>query len=135
VTIAIVVRAGRRMTATDESRGLLAGVRYVMRDSLLRPAVIAACAVNLVAQGLIVALQFLAYDSYDQNARALGTIFARFGIGALLGSILVSNIARKVDLLKLAAFAISVAPLPLFLLAVPMPWELATIVVAAFAFF
>jgi MFS family permease len=135
LTIGLAVRAGRRVAATEESKGLLAGLRYVMRDRLLGPIVIAACAVNLIAQGLIVALQFLAYHRYDQNAHALGSIFAGFGIGALAGSVVVSQIARKVDLLKLAAFAIAVAPLPLFLLAISMPWPVATLVVAAFAFF
>jgi predicted MFS family arabinose efflux permease len=135
LTIALLVRAGRRVAGTEESKGLLAGLRYVMRSSLLGPLVLAACAVNLVAQGLIVGIQFLAYDSYEQNAHALGTIFAGFGIGALAGALVVSKIARKVDLMKLAAFAISVAPLPLFLLALPLPWAAATFVVAAFAFF
>jgi predicted MFS family arabinose efflux permease len=134
-TIALAVRAGRRVAATEESKGLLAGLRYVMRDSLLGPIVVAACAVNLVAQGLIVGLQFLAYHSYHENAHALGFIFAGFGVGALAGSVVVSQIARKVDLLKLAAIAIAVAPLPLFLLAISMPWPAAALVVAAFAFF
>src|SRR5439155_15154057 len=53
----------------------------------------------------------------------------------LASSVVVSQIARKVDLLKLAACAIAVAPLPLFLLAISMPWPVAALVVAAFAFF
>ena len=37
LTIGLVVRAGRRVEQTAESRGLLAGLRFLMRDPLLGP--------------------------------------------------------------------------------------------------
>ena len=135
VTIAVAVRAGRRVASTAESKGLLAGLRFLRRDRLLGPILLAACGINLVAQGLIVTLQVLVVRRYDESAHVLGWIFGGFGAGAVLGSILVTKLVQKVDLLKLAAFAIVAAPLPLFLLAISMPWEAAFAVVAAFSFF
>jgi len=135
LTIAVVVRAGKRVEATAASRGLLAGVRFLMHDSLLGPILLAACAINFVAQGLIVGIQGLAYFRYDGNAHVLGFLFGAFGVGALVGALAAQQLARRANLMKLAAFAIVAMPLPLFLLAASMPWGPALVVVAAFAFF
>jgi MFS family permease len=133
--IALFVRAGRRIAPTSRSRGVAAGLRFLFHDPLLGPIVIAACAINFVAQGLIVGLQGIAYFRYDADAHVLGYLFGAFGIGALLGAIVAQRLAASVDLLKLAAFAIVAMPLPLFLLSISMPWALAMVVVATFAFF
>jgi MFS family permease len=135
LTIALVVRAGKRVDATAASRGLLAGVRFLMHDSLLGPILLAACAINFVAQGLIVGIQGLAYFRYDGNAHVLGFLFGAFGVGALIGALAAQQLARRANLMRLAAFAIVAMPLPLFLLAASMPWGAALVVVAAFAFF
>ena len=135
LTIALVVRAGKRVDATAASRGLLAGVRFLMHDSLLGPILLAACAINFVAQGLIVGIQGLAYFRYDGNAHVLGFLFGAFGVGALIGAFAAQQLARRANLMRLAAFAIVAMPLPLFLLAASMPWGAALVVVAAFAFF
>jgi MFS family permease len=135
LTIVFVVRAGKRVEQTAQSRGLLAGLRFLANDRLLGPILLAACAINLVAQGLIVAVQGLAYFRYSQDAHVVGYLFAAFGIGALLGAIAAQSLTQKVDLLKLAAVAIVAMPLPLWLLAVPLPWGAAMVVLAAFGFF
>jgi MFS family permease len=135
LVIAVFVRAGRRVAPTAQSRGLFAGLRFLLRDPLLGPIVLAACAINFVAQGLIVGLQGVAYFRYDADAHVLGFLFGAFGVGALLGAIAAQRLAASADLLKLAALAIVAMPLPLFLLALSMPWAAAAAVVGAFAFF
>jgi hypothetical protein len=129
------VRAGRRVAGTEESRGLFAGLRFLMRDSLLGPLTVAACVINLVAQGLIVGVEALAYFRYDADAHVLGFLFGAFGVGALAGALAAQQLARTADLLKLAALAIVALPLPLFLLAAPLPWAAAAVVLGACAFF
>jgi MFS family permease len=57
LTIALVVRAGKRVEPTVASRGLLAGLRFLMRDPLLGPVMVAACVINFAAQGIIVGIQ------------------------------------------------------------------------------
>ena len=84
------LRRARRQDAWSrptQSRGLLAGLRFLAHDRLLGPILLAACGINLVAQGLIVAVQGLAYFRYSQDAHVVGWLFAAFGIGALLGAI------------------------------------------------
>jgi predicted MFS family arabinose efflux permease len=106
-----------------------------MRDGLLGPIVVAACVINFVAQGLIVGLQGIAYFRYDADAHVLGYLFGAFGVGALAGAIVAQRLAGSADLMRLAAIAIVVMPLPLFALAASMPWAAAMVVVGAFAFF
>jgi MFS family permease len=133
--IGLFVRAGRRIATTARSRGVFAGLRFLSRDALLGPIVIAACAINFVAQGLIVGLQGIAYFRYDADAHVVGYLFGAFGIGALLGAITAQRLAATADLMKLSAIAIVAMPLPLFLLSVSMPWPAAMVVVGTFAFF
>jgi len=135
LTIALVVRAGRRVEAAAQSRGILAGIRYLLADSLLGPVAIAACGINFVAQGIILGVQGLAYFRYDADAHVLGFLFGAFGVGALLGAIVAQQATQKVQLLRLAAIAIVAMPLPLFLLAPSTQWPAAMVVVGAFAFF
>jgi len=134
LTIALVVRAGARVPPTEQSRGLLAGLSFLMRDPLLGPLMISACLLNLVAQGVILGVQGLAYFRYDANAHVLGVLFGGFGGGALLGALVAQQAALHVDLRKLAAAAIVAMPLPLFLLAPHTPWLVAVLAVGAFGF-
>ena len=83
-----------------------------MRDRLLGPIMIAACALNFVALGLEVGVQALAYFRYDGDAQVLGYLFGAFGVGALFGAVAAQRLTRTADLLKLAAVAIVAAPSP-----------------------
>ena len=135
LTIALVVRAGRRVEAAARSKGVLAGIRYLLRDPLLGPLMIAACVLNFVAQGIVLGLQGLAYFRYDADAHVLGFLFGGFGVGALLGALVAQQATQKVELRKLAAAGVVAMPLPLFLLAPHTPWPAATVVVGMFGFF
>jgi MFS family permease len=132
LTIAILVRAGKRVAATEESQGWLAGLRYLMRDSLLGPLLCVACVLNLVVYGLIVGINVLGYYQYS-SAHVTGFLFAAFGVGSLIGAVLAQQLVQKVDLLKLAAVGILMMPLPLWALGVKLPWELAVVVLGLFA--
>ena len=131
---ATIVRAGRRVEQTAESRGVLAGLRFLRRDPLLGPLLLAACAINLFAQGLVIGVNALAYFTYD-SARVAGFLFGAFGVGALLGALTAQRLAAKVELLTLIAVAIVALPLPIFLLGIALPWGAAVAVVVGFAFF
>jgi MFS family permease len=135
LTIALVVRAGKRVEPTERSRGVLAGLRFLLGDPLLGPMMIAACVINFVAQGIVLGIQGVAYFRYDADAHVLGFLFGSFGVGALLGALAAQQVTQRVDLLKLSAAAIVAMPLPLFLLSPHLPWFAAMVVIGAFAFF
>ena len=132
VVILIFVRAGRGVAADESSRGLLAGLRYVLRDPLLGPMMAAAAFMNFIAQALIAMLPVLVLRRFDADAKIVGFLFAAFGAGALIGSVIAANVVRKVPLLKLAGGAILVMAVPLWLLALDLPWPLVIVVLAAF---
>src|SRR5205085_9493102 len=52
--------------------------------------------------------------------------------GALIGSLGAAGVVKKIPLMRLAAIAIVVMAVPLWLLAVPMPWAAVIVVLAAF---
>jgi MFS family permease len=134
-TILVAVRVGGRVRQTEQSRGVLAGLRFLVRDGLLGPLLVAACAINFAAQGLIVGIQGLAYLSYGENAHVLGFLFGGFGAGALVGALAAQQLTQRTRLTTLSALAILGMPLPVFLLAISMPWPVATAVLAGFGFF
>lgn len=135
LTILGAVRVGKRVEQTGESRGVLAGLRFLVRDPLLGPLLVAACALNFVATGVVIGVQWLAVSSYHENAHALGFLFGALGVGALAGALAAQTLTQKVQLEKLSAAAILAMPLPLFLLGISMPWAAAVAVLALFGFF
>jgi predicted MFS family arabinose efflux permease len=135
LVILTVVRAGKRVEAAAQQKGVFSGLKFLLGDSLLGPMVIAACAINFVAQGIALGVQAIDYFRYHASGHVVGILFAGFGVGALAGAIVAQQLTQKVPLLKLAAVAIVAMPLPLFLLSPTTPWPAATIILAGFAFF
>jgi MFS family permease len=134
VVILVFVRAGKRFPADESSRGVFAGLRYVLHDKLLGPMMAAAAFINFVAQGLIAMLPVLAVRRFDADPKIVGFFFAAFGAGALAGSVVASQIVRKVPLLRLAALGILGMAVPLWLLALDLPWPAVIVVLAGFGF-
>ena len=134
VVILVFVRAGKRFPADESSRGVFAGLRYAVRDKLLGPLMGAAAFVNFVAQGLIAMLPVLVVRRFDADPKVVGFFFAAFGAGALVGSILASQVVRKVPLLKVAGAGILGMAVPLWLLVLDLPSPVVLVVLAAFGF-
>jgi MFS family permease len=135
LVIATVVRAGKRVEAAAQQKGVFSGVKFLLGDSLLGPITIAACAINFVAQGIILGVQAIAWFRYHESGHLLGLLFAGFGAGALAGAIVAQQATQKVPLPKLAAVSIVALPLPLFLLSPTTPWPATAAIIAAFGFF
>jgi MFS family permease len=134
VVIFVFVRAGKPVPADESSRGVFAGLRYVVRDKVLGPMMAAAAFINFVAQGLIAMLPVLVLRRFDADPKIVGFFFAAFGAGALIGSLVAAQVVRKVPLLRLAGIAIVAMALPLWLLALDLPWPVVLVVLAAFGF-
>ncbi|MDX6415114.1 MAG: hypothetical protein QOH23_2524 [Gaiellaceae bacterium] len=134
LVIATCVRAGKPVAPDESSRGVFSGLRYVLRDRVLRRMLAAAAVINFVAQALFGAIPILVLRRYDADPKILGFCFAAFGGGALLGSLVAAQVVRKVPLLKLAGLAILGMALPLWLLPIAMPWPAVIFVLGAFGF-
>ena len=128
VTVLTFVRGGKRVPGDDESRGVLAGVRYLARDRLLGSMTLTVIVLDGAANGIGVAVPLLAFTRYGRDPHIAGWIFTGFGIGALAGSLLVVKLLDRFKPLHIACVGIVAATLPLWLVVPSVSWP-----VAAFA--
>ena len=117
-----LVRGGARVQHDDESRGVMAGVRYLMRDKLLGPLTLTLVVLDGSANAIAVAVPLLAFTHYHQDARIAGWIFAGFGIGAVVGSVVVMKLLDRFRPIRLAAIGMLLLPLPVWAIVAVPPW-------------
>ncbi len=118
--VLFLVHAGARAAAVPEARGALAGLRFLRRDRLLGPLVVAAIVLGLAHDGLFGMLPVLAFERYG-DATSAGAIFAADGAGSVLGSLTVMWLVSRWPGTRLLLGAIIVMSLALWPLPVPMP--------------
>jgi MFS family permease len=111
----------RKPTTEAEERGLLAGLRYILRSRLLVVLCITMLAMEFFFTMFVTTLPVFAYSDYDQNARIAGVFYAAMGAGALLGMPIVWVVVRRFGALHVAAGALVLASIPKLLLGFPLP--------------
>jgi MFS family permease len=119
---------------TDEGKGLLAGIRFVLRDRMLRVLCFTALLANGFGQMLVAGLTVLAYEEYS-SSRVAGVFFAAFGAGAVLGSLVAVRLVGRYDPLRLGATAFVALTLPVFALAIELPVPAIVVALALSSFF
>jgi MFS family permease len=135
LVVLALVRGGKRVELDDESRGVLAGVRYLARDRLLGPMTLTVIVLDGAANGISVAVPLLAFTRYHQNPHIAGWIFTAFGVGAIGGSVLVVKLLDRFTPLRLASFGIVAATIPLWIVAAPVPWPVVGVAIVLCGFF
>src|SRR4029079_7933280 len=95
LVILTVVRAGKRVEAAAQQKGVLAGLKFLLGDSLLGPMMIAACVINFVAQGIVLGVQAIDFFRYNASGHVVGLLFAGFGVGALAGALIAQPLTQK----------------------------------------
>ena len=127
VAIALFVPAVARPAPTEESRGVLAGARYLARDPLLRAWAASVAIGDAAWSALFATLPFYAFTQYDGNAKLAGLLFACFGVSAVIGNVLSFRIRSRVDSSRLIAVGVLAQAAPLWLLLWAGPaWIVAT---------
>jgi len=126
VIVGLFVRPAARVRAErDEDRSVLAGLRFVRRDPLLRVWTVAIVGIDVFWTVLFAALPVLVLTRYGGHPETLGWLFGAFGVGCLAGSVVAFRFVRSFDPLLLASTAILAQAAPIWLLAVPAPaWVL-----------
>ncbi|HEY6961460.1 MAG TPA: MFS transporter [Gaiellaceae bacterium] len=114
---------------------VLDGVRFVLRDRLLRLWTPAFTVIDICWMLLFASLPVLVVSQYHANPRILGWLFGAFGGGSLLGALASIRIVRRFEALTLAAGAFCLEMGSLWLLAVPSSWEIAVGGLALAGFF
>jgi MFS family permease len=125
------VRGGRPVPGDESSRGVLAGVRYLARDRLLGPVTLTLIVLDGAANGITVAVPLLAFTRYHRDPHIAGWIFTGFGIGAVVGSVLVVKVLDRFSPLRVACAGMVVLAVPLWVIALPVNWPVAALAVVA----
>jgi MFS family permease len=120
VVLSLLVPA-RPPIHAEASGGVLAGIRFLLREPLLRQMMSVSLFLNMFGMTISVSLPVLAYEAYGHNPRLAGAFFAGFGAGALVGSVVAVRIVPRFDPLRLAAVALVGLTLPQWLLALDLP--------------
>jgi MFS family permease len=132
LTLTLFVTRRPPVAGTDESRGIFAGLRYLIRDTLLRRIGLTAIFLNMFGAAIALSLPVLAYEEYGESSRVAGLFFACFGAGALIGTVLAMRLLPRFRPLRIAAVSIMAMMLPLWLLAVELPaWAVMLALVAS----
>lgn len=120
--IAVALFVPRRKPVTEaEERGLLAGLRFILRTRLLVVLCITMLTMEFFFMLFVTTLPVFVYSEYDQSARIAGVLYAALGAGALLGMPAVSGLVRRFGALHVAAGALVLASIPKLLLGFPLP--------------
>ena len=101
--------------------GVLAGIKFLLRDKLLGPLSGSVIVLNFLGAGLSAALPFYAYDSFSGDPKIAGLFFTAMGAGALLGSVGAVLVIKRFPPIRLAGLAIVAMSLPLWLLPLDLP--------------
>lgn len=104
-----------------EAKSILAGIRFLARDRLLRGMAAAILIFGLVFPILMASLPVLAFTRYGGDARIAGFLVGAWGGGTLAGSVLAFKAVERFELLPLAAAAEVCAMVPLWLLVLSLP--------------
>jgi MFS family permease len=120
--VAGFVPAGRgRAAAAGDLGGMLAGVRVLLGDRLLRAWTVSATLSQMGFQTLLIALPVLAFTSYGRNPKVAGLLIGAWGGGALLGSLVALRLPSDLPPLTVGSVAGLGQALPLWLLVLPLP--------------
>jgi MFS family permease len=120
--VAAPVRGGAPVPQVDAARGVLAGVRFLLRDRVLGPMTLTVILLDACGSALFASLPALAFVRFDRDVTIAGWLFTAFGIGALAGSVIAMKVLERFRPLRLAAAAIMLAVVPLWALVITLPW-------------
>jgi MFS family permease len=101
----------------EEARGLLAGLRFLRREPLLRVWIPLFVVGDAGWQAFFAAVPVLTIERFGADAKVAGVLFAAFGAGALVGNFASYRfLSRRFEGLRLIAFSVPFQALPLWIL-------------------
>ena len=118
--------------AGEQGRGVLAGVRFVLRDRMLTTLGGTALLANAFGQMLAAGLPVLAFEEFGGSSRVAGAFFAAFGAGAVVGSVVAMKLVPRFEPIRLGAVSFVCLTVPIWLLALELPaWGVAVVLFAS----
>ena len=132
VLVQIFVPRRGPLPVEDTTRGVLAGLRFLASEPLLRVWIPLFVAGDAAWQAFFAAVPVLVVESYDAHATVAGILFAGFGAGCIVGNIASFRfLTDRIDGLRLVALSVPFQALPLWIL--PLHVGAPVLVAAIFA--
>jgi predicted MFS family arabinose efflux permease len=101
----------------ESARGLLSGLRFLMREPLLRVWIPLFVAGDAAWTAFFAAVPVLVVERFGADAKIAGVLFAGFGAGAIVGNIASFRfLAQRIEGLRLVALSVPFQALPLWIL-------------------
>lgn len=119
--VALFVPPTKPVEEDDEDRAVLAGLRWVAREPLIRAWRACLITGDVAWQAIFVAMPVLVVARYDSDPRIVGALFAAFGVGAVAGNVVAYRLVKRTDGLTLIARIALWQALPLWLLVAELP--------------
>jgi MFS family permease len=130
--VALFVPARAVTPATDDTRGILAGLRFLVREPLLRTWIPLFVVGDAAWQAFFAAVPVLTVERFGADAKVAGALFAAFGAGALCGNFASYRyLVKRVDGLRLIALSVPFQALPLWILSLDVSAGVMFVVVLA----
>jgi MFS family permease len=116
--LVILFVPGRAVSpATDDTRGILAGLRFLAREPLLRTWIPLFVVGDAAWQAFFAAVPVLTVERFGADAKVAGALFAAFGAGALIGNFASYRyLVKRIEGLRLIALSVPFQALPLWIL-------------------
>lgn len=99
------VRPVRAPRADDEPSGVIAGVRFLFGDRLLRAWMLSITGMNIVWTAMSVVFPVLVLERYGDRPEILGWIFGAFGVGSVVGAVGSYRVIGRFDRIVLTSTA------------------------------
>ena len=115
------VPKAKKLVAGATQHGVLAGIRFLLRDRLLGPLGGTVIVLNFFAAGLSGDAALLRVRGVLRHSKVAGLFFTAMGAGALLGSVGAVLVVKRFAPLRLAGLAIVAMTLPIWLLSLELP--------------
>ena len=120
VTLFVPVAAEVRAEGAEDGRGLLAGVRCLLRDPLLRGWTTALVVGDASFSVLFLSIPVLVFAHYGADPRLAGAFIGAWGVGAVIGNVGAYR-SKRIGGLRQAPWQVLLQAAPLWVLAMPVP--------------
>jgi MFS family permease len=125
----------RKPLAQAVQSGVLAGLRFLLRDRLLAPLAATVIAFGFLGAGMSAGLPFYAFEQFEGSARIAGLFYAALGAGALAGSLAAVFLVRRFPPLRLAGYGALAFAVPVWVLPFLPPWPVVFVALFVATFF
>jgi len=121
VSVALLIGLPRHKPVPEPvaAKRMAEGVRYLVRDPVLRTMSLAAIGYGTLMPVVLLALPVMARSRYDADPHVAGWLLAAWGGGTALGTVVVARLARRISPTRFAACGGVGAAVVLWLL----PWD------------